>query len=68
MAKLLSKTYTEVDNLLRAFSDAAQAKYDSHAFSAGYYERTLCWIIAEMPAAKQKLILDQLATSSVFIK
>lgn len=59
----LSRDQIKVE--LTLFADASHAKYQSHAYAAGYYESLLAVIMAELPVHKQLELVTQIRTSSV---
>ncbi len=50
-----------LNDVLKAFSDAAKRNYASHAFEAGYLQSVIISMLPDLPKRKQKeLIVDMI--------
>jgi len=55
----------EFRSVLNEFEVVTKEVYNSHAFTAGYYNSLLNAMFEELPATKQKMFLDQISRSLV---
>lgn len=51
-------------DVLKAFSEAARARYDTTAFEAGYLESVIVSILPDMPKRKQKALIDDMVRAT----
>ena len=51
-------------DVLKAFSEAARARYDTMAFEAGYLESVIVSILPDMPKRKQKALIEDMVRAT----
>ncbi len=49
-----------LNDVLKAFSDAARRNYDSHAYEAGYLHSVIISMLPDMPKRKQKELINDM--------
>ncbi len=51
-------------DVLKAFSEAARARYDTMAFEAGYLESVIVSVLPDMPKRKQKALIEDMVRAT----
>jgi 2-phospho-L-lactate guanylyltransferase (CobY/MobA/RfbA family) len=67
MAKQKLK-YDEINAQLNEFVNANYAKYESHAYAAGYLQSQLALVMLDLPLIKQKEIMDVLRRATPVVQ
>ena len=49
-----------LNDVLRAFSEAAKTSYGTHAFEAGYLQSTLVSVLPLLPKREQKRLIEDM--------
>lgn len=49
-----------MNDVLRAFSEAARANYGSHAFEAGYLQSVITSLVPLLPKRQQKVLIEDM--------
>ena len=49
-----------MNDVLRAFSEAARANYGSHAFEAGYLQSVITSLVPLLPKRQQRVLIEDM--------
>lgn len=53
-----------VNDVLRAFSEAARKNYGSHSFEAGYLQSVIVSLVPLLPKRQQKILIDDMVRAA----
>lgn len=60
MGMWTTKNQDTMNDVLRAFSEAARKNYSSHDFEAGYLQSVIVSILPSLPKRQQKILIDDM--------
>ncbi len=53
-----------LNDVLKAFSEAARANYGGHAFEAGYLQSVIVSLVPLLPKRQQKILIDDMVRAA----
>ncbi len=64
MGMFTTENQDTMKDVLKAFSEAARARYDTMAFEAGYLESVIVSVLPDMPKRKQKALIEDMVRAT----